>query len=186
MINFQTHLNQVYKLASHTIYLLSKIRNLLTEHAALTIYRSKILPYFDYGDILYHSALNHNADRLQKLQNRALRICLKAEARTPILNLHNRAKLPLLKHRRIAHIRNLAYKRSCREQYIMKTTRTTRAGTASQLKFWLARNNMVANSLYNTCATEWNLLDPTTRSIPTLARFKEAQRKWLTSNVPIT
>ena len=47
-LNFQTHLNQVYKLASHKIYLLSKIRNLLTEHAALTIYRSKILPYFDW------------------------------------------------------------------------------------------------------------------------------------------
>ena len=78
-LNFQTHLNQVYKLASHKIYLLSKISNLLTEHAALAIYRSKILPYFDYGDILYHSALNHNADRLQKLQNRALRICLKQE-----------------------------------------------------------------------------------------------------------
>ena len=118
-LNFQTHLNQVYKLASHKIYLLCKIRNLLTEHAALTIYRYKILPYFDYGDILYHrlSASANNADRLQKLQNRALRICLKAEARTPISNLHNRAKLPFLKHRRISHIRNLAYKRSRKEQY---------------------------------------------------------------------
>ena len=40
-LNFQTNLNQVYKLASHKIYLLCKIRNLLTEHAVLTIYRSK-------------------------------------------------------------------------------------------------------------------------------------------------
>ena len=55
-LNFQLHVQQVQRLASHKIYLLGKIRYLLTKEAALAIYRSKITPYFDYGDVLFHNA----------------------------------------------------------------------------------------------------------------------------------
>ena len=34
-----------------TCYMLSKIRNLITNKQAITIHKNKILPYFDYGDI---------------------------------------------------------------------------------------------------------------------------------------
>ena len=40
-----------------------------------------------------------------------LRICLKAEARTPVRTLHKLANLPELRTRRTAHIRTYAYKR---------------------------------------------------------------------------
>ena len=55
-LNFSLHLSQVHKLVAHKIYLLNKIRNMVTTQGTLSIYKSKILPYFDYGDILYHNS----------------------------------------------------------------------------------------------------------------------------------
>ena len=43
--------------------LLTKIRKYLTEKVALKIYKSMILPYFDYGDVVYNTA---NKDGLDK------------------------------------------------------------------------------------------------------------------------
>ena len=68
-LNFELHLKNVYNLAAHKIYFLGKIRPYLT--------------YIDYGDILYHKIHKQAINKIQRLQNRALRICLKSPARTP-------------------------------------------------------------------------------------------------------
>ena len=185
-LNFSLHLSQVHKLVAHKIYLLNKIRNMVMTQGALSIYKSKILPYFDYGDILYHNSDIRNITKLQRLQNRALRICLKVEARTPVRTLHKLANLPELRTRRTAHIRTYAYKRSKNPNYVMENYRPTRANEATQLKSWRARNNKVSNSPHNTCAREWNSLDPISRNLPTLEEFKLSQKKWLKSTIPIT
>ena len=185
-LNFQLHVQQVQRLASHKIYLLGKIRYLLTKEAALAIYRSKITPYFDYGDVLFHNANTNLLNKLQRLQNRALRICLNAEPRTAVDQLHNDAKLPFLHKRRICHIRVLGYKRSLKDKYVCRAGRNTRAGDAKLLNFWLARNALVARSAHNTCACEWNGLPPEVRNLRNLATFKRLQKKWLKSTVPIT
>ena len=35
----------------HKMYMLSRIRQYLTEKSAILIYKSMLLPYFDYGDM---------------------------------------------------------------------------------------------------------------------------------------
>ena len=49
--------------------------------------------------------------KLQKLQNRALMICLKSAPKEPPENLHREAVIPLLSDRRFAHLRNFMFKR---------------------------------------------------------------------------
>ena len=49
-LNFNLHTQN--KLSSHKVYMLSGIRPYITKDAALKIYKSKICPYMDYGDIL--------------------------------------------------------------------------------------------------------------------------------------
>ena len=46
-LTFELHVKETRKLASHKIYLLSKVRKYVTGSQALTISKSKILPYFD-------------------------------------------------------------------------------------------------------------------------------------------
>ena len=75
-LNFQQYVREVFNLVSHKIYMLSRIRQFINKDVSLLIYKTKILPYLDYGDILYDGADSKSLVRLQKLQNRALRVCL--------------------------------------------------------------------------------------------------------------
>ena len=100
------YMNHVYQLASHKIYLLSKIRQYVNANAALSIYKTKILPYFDLGDIFYLGSHQKSTVKLQRLQNRALQVCIGAAPRTSTNALHVLAQVPLLEHRRLSHLRN--------------------------------------------------------------------------------
>ena len=70
-----------------------------------------MLPYFDYGDILYNGAVSKLLDKLQKLQNRALRICLNSVEPLSIKDLHARTGMPLLGHRQNVDLINFMFKR---------------------------------------------------------------------------
>ena len=50
LLDFELHAKTTFKLVSHKIKIFSKIRGYLNE--SLMVYKTKILPYFDYGDIL--------------------------------------------------------------------------------------------------------------------------------------
>ena len=68
-------MNQVVKTVSYKLSLLQKLRPLITRQAAIQIYKSMVIPYFDYGDILYNCSSEKLFTKLQKLQNRGLKIC---------------------------------------------------------------------------------------------------------------
>ena len=52
-LNFQQYVREVFNLVSHKIYMLSRIRQFINKDVSLLIYKTKILPYLDYGDILH-------------------------------------------------------------------------------------------------------------------------------------
>ena len=52
-LRFRTHVNNVIKTFSHKRALLSRLMNVLNTDTATSIYKSMILPYFDYCDIIY-------------------------------------------------------------------------------------------------------------------------------------
>lgn len=72
---------------------------------ALIFYKTYIRSIIDYGSILYGSANPSLLNRLEILQNNALRICLGAMKSTPILPLHVEALEPPLNLRR-QHLSN--------------------------------------------------------------------------------
>ena len=108
-LTYSKHIKYIQGLAAHKIYMLSKIRSCINQSTAIQIYKTKILPYFDQGDILYIDAFQKDRTKLQKLQNRALRICLNANNRHHIANLHNTTNIPYLSDRRSYHLNVYAY-----------------------------------------------------------------------------
>ena len=125
-LNFESHTKESARQVAHKVYILSKIRPFLNIKQAIQIYKTKVLPYFDYGDILYIGTNGKSLDKLQKLQNRALRICLRSPPRTPVISLHKRAGLPMLADRHHAHLLNYMYKRSLKAEYHVVRPRNTR------------------------------------------------------------
>ena len=74
-LSFSNHIRTVSSMVAHKANLLAKIRKFLTDEVALKIYKSMILPYFDYGDVIYNQGNQDGLDKLQRLQNRCLKIC---------------------------------------------------------------------------------------------------------------
>ena len=66
-LSYELQVKETQKPVAHKIYLLSRIRPYLSKPQALLIYKTKVLPYFDYGDILYHQTGIRAMNKLQKL-----------------------------------------------------------------------------------------------------------------------
>ena len=96
-----------------------KIRRFLSTKAALTVYRSTILPIIDYNDHYQMLWNNNKLQKLQKLQNWGLRIVYTQNAvKLDEGGLHLESGINELKFRRIIHLLGLMYHRSKKEEYL--------------------------------------------------------------------
>ena len=50
-LSFELYAAETLRMVAHTLYLLSRIRKYITIGQSIAIYKSKVVPYFDYGDI---------------------------------------------------------------------------------------------------------------------------------------
>ena len=78
---FNNHVKNVIAMVSYKATLLSKIRKFLLEDVAIKIYKTMVLPYFDYGDVIYATASQEGLEKLQRVQNKCLKICKGYNAR---------------------------------------------------------------------------------------------------------
>lgn len=93
------HVDYIAKKLAKKIGFLGRISNKMNLDGRLTIYKSIISPHFDYcASILYLCNFNE-FDRLQKLQNRALRIVLRSRNRKSIKSMLNELNLLSVKQR---------------------------------------------------------------------------------------
>ena len=103
-LNYETNALECARRVSHKLYTLTKIMPLINNTQALCLYKSKILPYFDYGDILYNKTFRRTLLKLQKLENQALKLCLRRDHLYNTDLLHLETNVPKLDNRRTCHI----------------------------------------------------------------------------------
>ena len=108
---FELHANVCCRHVGHKNFVLSKIRRYINTTQALNIYKSMILPYFCYGDVFMHNLSAKTYDRMQKLQNKSLRICLQRQNRCNVRQLHKDSNVNYLEDRRDVNLVNFMYKR---------------------------------------------------------------------------
>lgn len=103
-LSFAKHVKNTIKNVSFRISKLSKIHNSLTQKTALLLYKAMILPLYDNGDLFYHFACQKSLlQRLQTLQNNAVRIICKLPKRTNVLEEQRNLGLAGLSERRLLH-----------------------------------------------------------------------------------
>ena len=110
-LSFSKHIASVVQRVCHKMTLLAKLKKYLKDETALLIYKTMLLPYFDYADVIFCKANKKDIDKLQRLQNKCLRICLGKERRFDTDRAHKLANTPFLSDRREAHVCNFMYKR---------------------------------------------------------------------------
>ena len=151
----------------------------MTESVALKVYKSMILPYFDYGDVIYNSSFKEGLDKLQRLQNKCLKLCKGLNVRFGTDELHALTACPKLGERRKAHISIFMHKRSSRNELLDCRDIRTRAHDAPLLKVKVLRNEAYKQSVEYSGAVLWNSLPTETRSIKNddlfLSKIRNAQ-----------
>ena len=115
----------------------------------LRIYKSMVLPYFDYADVVVSNASTFLLGKLQSLQERCLRICLNVHDENNVNDLHNNAGVAKLGDRREIHVNNFMYCALGRNGHLVEKARSsiqTRAKAArlSVVYIILVRFNGIA------------------------------------------
>ena len=179
---FTKHLNNVIRIVSHKINLLAKVRRYLDNRASLLIYKTMILPYFDYGDILFMKSQKHLLSKLDHLQKRALKMCLHITGDVPENILLTSADVAHLGRRREAHILNYMYKNKEKEELLDMKNVNTRSRVAPLFKTVIPSCEKYKNSALYHGAILWNMLTVNIRNIDSFDSFKAHQKKAMKEN----
>ena len=164
-LSVNSHVKNVANIISYKVVLRVKIRKFLTQDVAPKIYKSMVLPYFDYGDVIYGNANQEGLEKLQRLQNKCLKICMGFNVRHGTANLHRVTKLPMLGVRRVAHVNNFMYTRLGNPSYIDNRDIRTRAHDGPLFSVKVPKIEMYKRSVKYAGAVQWNNLDPDIRAI---------------------
>ena len=72
-MNFSGHSSELCKKVSKKVGILMRLRNLIPCSSKLTIYKSSILPYLTYCQLVWHFSKVSDSKKIERLQERALR-----------------------------------------------------------------------------------------------------------------
>ena len=110
-LSFKRQISSTIKLVNNKLFKLAKLRPLLTELAAIQIYKQTILPILEYCSFLVDGFLVADQKKIQRLQNRGLRICTLTRPGPANLDLlHIRCSVDYLENRRIRPLKCLMLK----------------------------------------------------------------------------
>ena len=119
------------------------------------VYKTMVLPFFDYCDMVYAQATSQCLDKLQRLQNTGIRLCLSLPPRSNVSLIHRTAKIPYLKNRRELHaITHMHSRRSCPDLVDNRDIRT-RAHDGLLFKLPKPRLETTKRSAYYAGAKCW-------------------------------
>lgn len=108
--NFKHHFHHLMGTLQHKILLLYKIRPFIDTRTAVIIYKSHLISYLEYGSIFLDSLPVNMLNKLQRVQNKCLRICYHVDKKTSNVDLHLQSKILPLKLRRMAAICKFFFK----------------------------------------------------------------------------
>lgn len=101
-LSMDSHVDNTIKKVRPLLYTLAKLRHYVNVDTSVIMYKTYILPVIEFG--LYLIDKPAQIDRLQKLQNRALRISFRESNIAPSFPLHVQADLLSLSLRRVCSL----------------------------------------------------------------------------------
>ena len=182
-LSFKPHVKGLIKTVQYKGYLLKHAKGCLPKDARLSVYKAYIVPIIDYGDVLYNGVVVELLQKLQRLQNRCLKICEGAHRLTPTVDIHRATNMPLLKERIKYHIKLIAFKRAQDPKFRRPTIRATRLADGPVLMYHTIHCNVYQHSLEVQCAWEWLATQPYNRNIEEFLEFKHLAKKALLSKI---
>lgn len=180
ILAFASNINKTVSNCGNRVFTLAKIRRYISEGIATTVYKTMIMSKLNYGGVLCVSARKSDLDKLQKLQNRALRICCSANRYTSNLTLHNRTNVLPLFLRRKLEIYQIMFKRMYVAENVSDPDpdkRVTRYNMARPPTFDVPKSAKFLNTITYVAPALWASLPTECKTILDSGKFNVEIRK---------
>jgi hypothetical protein len=161
-LTIMPHISRLNQQMAAKLNTFRKIRHCISEKTAILLYKATLLPILDYNDIIYGLATVQQTIKIQRIQNRALRIVFKGKKHNTA-EMHKTANIDLLKDRRETHMLKLMFDRTKRPQYTETPLRATRQGAATLLKGPVPKTNKLKKAPCYSGSILWNKQSPVIR-----------------------
>ena len=182
-LNYNYHLKYLVNSISHKLYVFSKIRRFLNDQSALIIYKSMILPFFDYGDSIFMFSKSIYLKKLDRLHIRGLKISLRLDAKSNEQDVFKQCNISNLDNRRHVHLRNFMYNRKnlCQKTMEDENRICTRANAGPLFEIEKPNCESYKRNVCYSGALDWNNLNANVRNSENIYIFKKIQKTWLES-----
>ena len=172
-------LNDIVRKVNHRLFNFGKVRKFINRRAAITIYKSTILPILEYADYLVESSRASFGLKLQRLQNRGLRIVEYSHSlvnRFSVEDLHIRNNIKYLNVRRKHNMLLLMHMLARDSTFLDNQPRTRQLRGNNKIKFSISRpkTERYVNSPIFRGVKVWDALPAPIQKLPTRIMFKAA------------
>ena len=173
-LTMKSNFNSVFKKFSYKIYQFGKIRKFLDIETRVLVYKQTVLPLTEYVNFVMCLNNKQETDKLQKLQNKALRMCYNIQIPRDmrIGRLHEMANVDMLHKRRMLHLLGILYDNIQNYRQDRVITHNTRLAEKNNLVISRANTELYAKSPYCIGGTIWNDLPKHIQEQKTKDRFK--------------
>lgn len=179
-LKFNVHLNACICNASHILYMLRKIRNNLNVKTANVIYKTMILPLIEYGNVFLLSCTSLERRKIQRIQNKGLKIVFSRNRFYPTRLLHKDANLASWEVRARLAANRMMFKFKFNHDCLEDHRQGTRLQSGPLLKVTRPNSKAFINSLSYKARVLWNELPASLRNIDDYCHFKLAVKRYHT------
>ncbi len=109
-LTFSSHVQHIKSKTFSKIKLLGRVHHILDTNTADMLYKTLILPIFDYLDFVYYCISEKDKEILQCLQNCAFRVILRMDRLTSTSLTHTTLEMDTLQERRTKHVATQMYR----------------------------------------------------------------------------
>ena len=103
-LNFNEHISILCNKSKRRLGAISRVRKYIDQNLALSLYKSLVLPHFDFADVVYVHTSALNLSKLQTIQNNALRMILQKGKMSHVVEMHQTMQVETLFERRSFHL----------------------------------------------------------------------------------
>ena len=188
LLTWNDHFSHMRKKFYPKLCLLNRTSSFLPRHVLLSIYKQTILPFLDYGCIVWLDCTKQMSDKIERLQNKAMRTMLRADRRTCSQDMRNKLSLLTLHNRRRFLRFQLIFKIvnnfKCPEQLVSylpsrSSMHNKNFRDNTLLHFPKEKSDTGHSTFQNSATRDWNSLPKAIRGIASLNPFKSAIFKYL-------
>ena len=175
-LTMKSNFNKTFKKFSYKIHQFAKIQKYLDIPTRVLVYKQTVLPLTEYVSFVMCLNNKNDVEKLQKLQNRALRMCYNIQnpREMKILQLHNMANVDMLSKRRMLQLLSIIYDNATRLRPDRVVLHNTRLANKNNIEIHMANTQLYSRSPYYIGGKIWNSLPIQTQELKTKGQFKKA------------